>query len=68
LDEAAEQYLQETLGFRVDFEVSDALAKLARLGCATQSTDGRWHSVALADTLICMDRAWDAFFSHHQED
>jgi hypothetical protein len=65
LDEAAEQFLQERLGFQVDFEVGDALAKLSRLGCASQTPDGRWHAAELADTLISMDRAWDGFFSYH---
>jgi hypothetical protein len=64
LDEAAEQFLRETLRFQVDFEVADALAKLARLGCATQTSDGRWHAGELAETLMGMDRAWDNFFSY----
>ncbi len=66
LDKDAEQFLRETLGFQVDFEVADALSKLARLGCATQTRDGRWHAAELGETLICMDRAWDNFFSHYQ--
>jgi hypothetical protein len=37
LDNAAEAWLRERWGLEVDFEISDALAKLERLGLATQA-------------------------------
>jgi len=39
LDERVEQWLRTKIGAPVDFEVDDALAKLARLGVATRSGD-----------------------------
>jgi hypothetical protein len=62
LDREAEAYLSELLGFAVDFEVGDALAKLARLGCATKTAAGRWRAVPLAAALAQLDRAWDGYF------
>lgn len=62
LDREAEAYLRELLGIAVDFEVSDALAKLARLGCATKTAGGHWHAVPIAAALSQLDRRWDGFF------
>jgi hypothetical protein len=39
LDERVEQWLRTKIGAPVDFEVDDALAKLARLGVATRAGD-----------------------------
>ena len=39
LDERVEQWLRTKIGAPVDFEVDDALAKLARLGIATRAGD-----------------------------
>jgi hypothetical protein len=63
LDQEAEAYLQEILGFEVDFEVGDALGKLARFGCATQDDAGRWRAVPLLAALSELDRVWDDYFS-----
>jgi hypothetical protein len=64
LDMEAEEYLQQALGFQVDFEIEDALAKLERLGCGTRTPDGRWRTVPLQDALIALDEAWDGFFEY----
>ncbi len=64
LDRQAESYLEGILGFRVDFEVGDALAKLARLGAGVQGADGRWRAVRLADVLVKLDQNWDRCFRH----
>ena len=42
LDEAVEEFLLEVTEVEVDFEVHDALGKLARLGLAHVSREGRW--------------------------
>ena len=62
LDREAEAYLQELLGRDVDFEVGDALAKLARLDCATQDAAGRWHAVSLGEAISRLDQRWDDYF------
>jgi hypothetical protein len=62
LDCEAEAYLGELLDFAVDFEVGDALAKLARLGCATQDPAGRWRAVPLSEAVSRLDASWDDYF------
>ena len=47
LDQHCEQFLYETLGERVDFDIPDALAKLSRLGLA-HSDGGGWTATRLA--------------------
>jgi len=66
LDAAAEQWLHDRCGLAVDFEVSDALAKLQRLGLAQQSPHGRWRTVAIEKALETLDQAWDQQFAFHQ--
>jgi hypothetical protein len=66
LDEAAEKWLLGRCKLAVDFEVSDALAKLQRLGMAEQSPGGRWRAVAIETALETLDRAWDGQFAYHQ--
>jgi hypothetical protein len=63
LDREVETFLTELVGFAVDFEVRDALAKLTRLGCATQAGDGRWHAVPLSEAVARLDRSWDGAFT-----
>ena len=67
LDHEAEAYLSRILGFDVDFEVRDALAKLSRLNCASMKPNGHWHAVPLPEALRELDRAWDGFFRFGDE-
>jgi hypothetical protein len=62
LDGAAEQFLQKVLGFPVDFEVSDALAKLQQLGCVERNGESRWCAVRPERACERLSRAWDECF------
>ena len=62
LDRAAETWLQEKLGLAVDFEVSDALAKLQRMGLCRELPGRKYPAVDLEASLVALDRAWDAQF------
>lgn len=64
LDRRAEQMIGAWIKIDVDFEVSDALRKLKELELARPAADGRWTAVPLADALVVLDRAWDAFFHY----
>ena len=72
LDAAAETWLRKRCGLTVDFEVSDALGKLNRLGLAqcTQARNAsegscrRWQAVTIEQALATLDRAWDACFDY----
>ena len=66
IDGAAENWLRERCGIEVDFEVSDALAKLGRHGLAHESSGGRWRSVTVEQALETLDRAWDEQFDYHR--
>ncbi len=66
LDEAAEKWLTDRCGIIVDFEVSDALAKLQRLGLAQPSPHGRWRAAQIEAALEKLDRAWDEQFAFHR--
>ena len=66
LDTAAEKWLHERCGIEADFEVTDALEKLRRLGLATVSPNGRWSAVSIEDALVQLDRAWDEQFRYHR--
>jgi len=45
LDRLAEHRLRELLGFGINFEVEDGLAKLARYGCARCDSANRWYAL-----------------------
>lgn len=62
LDRAAEQFLHDVLGFEVDFEVHDALAKLQRLGSITEADGGRWKAISLDETLASLTGYWRTRF------
>lgn len=67
LDRQAEGYLSGVLGFEVDFEVHDALAKLERLGCAEHLPEDLWRATPVEQALARLDHAWDRQF-HPQGD
>ncbi len=65
LDGQIEHYLNGLLGRPMDFEVSDALAKLLRMGLARQVADGSFVAVPLGEALEALDHAWDNYFSYN---
>lgn len=73
LDRSAEAWLRDRCGLSVDFEVSDALEKLDRLGLAqrlpvSNSSEARWRAADIPTALEALDRAWDNYFRYHQTD
>lgn len=61
LDAQIEQWLNETFGVRVDFEVHDALDKLDRLGLLRRNGE-RLSVLPPRQALVVLDRVWDGFF------
>jgi Protein of unknown function (DUF3754) len=61
LDRRIEAWLKTTFGVDVDFEVSDALAKLEGLGFLAQK-DGKIAVVPLPDALARLDTMWDRLY------
>jgi hypothetical protein len=66
LDRACEAWLQAKLGLQVDFEVSDALGKLQRMGLCRELPGGKYRAVDLEAALVALDRAWDAQFEFNK--
>jgi len=61
LDAAVERWFAERWRCEVDFEVSDALAKLERLGLLTREGD-RWAALPPGEARRRLDEAWDGYF------
>jgi len=61
IDAAAETFLRECFGIEIDFEVSDALAKLERLEIVSRDGD-RITALAPAEALARLDARWDGLF------
>ena len=62
LDAHIESFLKSVSGVEIDFEISDALGKLFRLGLARRDVQGRLHAVPIDQALIALDRHWDNTF------
>lgn len=65
LDEVVQSWLKERAGIDVDFEVDDAMEKLARMKLATLTASGRWIASPIEDSLKALDHAWDHYFEYH---
>lgn len=61
LDLRIEAWLKQTFGLDIDFEVSDALSKLERLGLLTHE-DGKIGTLAVREGLARLDTLWDQLY------
>jgi hypothetical protein len=62
LDAHIEDYLERKTGIEINFEVSDALKKLFRLGLVSRDPQGGLHALPIDDALVRLDRLWDTKF------
>ncbi len=62
LDAHIEAFLKEKTGVSINFEVSDALTKLYRLGLAHRDAQGNIHPTPIDQSLQALDRRWDDTF------
>ncbi|MDZ4821287.1 MAG: TMEM143 family protein [Planctomycetota bacterium] len=67
LDRTIEQFIRSQIGCDVDFEVSDALQKLQRLGLvdyhtAGSKTAGTWQAVSLDVAITRLSQRWSTAF------
>lgn len=61
LDARVEAWFAERLGCPLDFDVTDAVGKLERLGLAHRE-EGRWVGLPPGEALLVLDRTWDAYY------
>jgi hypothetical protein len=64
LDAVIETFLTQHLGAHVDFEIGDALEKLARMSMIEAVEGGRWRACAPREALARLDNAWDELFRY----
>ena len=62
LDDTVEEFLFRVTGIDVDFEVHDALGKLARLGVAHVCRDGRWKAEPIDEATNALNQNWASLF------
>jgi hypothetical protein len=60
VDRTIEGYLAKTFGINVDFDVSDALARLKKEGVVAELPDGTLQTLRPAEAALHIDKAWDA--------
>jgi hypothetical protein len=63
LDARIEQWLKDSFGVETDFEVTDGLDKLERLGLLERNGQ-RLSVVPIEQALVVLDRVWDGFFPY----
>ena len=64
LDARIEAFLESVSGVEINFEISDALGKLFRLGLAHRDPEGRLRAVPIDQALVVLDRLWDNTFTY----
>ena len=62
IDALAEAFLLEQTKFDIDFEIHDALGKLARLGLLNVDPQGRWSPVKLDKSIAVLTENWEKIF------
>lgn len=58
----AEGFIARNFHRHVNFDVSDALAKLSNLSVVDDTGDGRFRALPISDALTQLDHSWDGFF------
>ena len=62
IDQMIESYLINETCVDVDFEIHDALGKLARLGLADVDSQGRWKTVGIGVAVELLTSNWQKLF------
>jgi hypothetical protein len=62
LDEKIEQWFSEQFDFQIDFEITDALAKLERFRIVT-SNDGQYTALPISAAQVELNAQWDGLFN-----
>lgn len=60
VDRSIEGYLKTTFGIDVDFDISDAFARLKQEGVITEREDGTLQTLPPAEAALHIDKLWDA--------
>jgi len=66
LDNQIEFWFKTKLKTEIDFDVTDALLKLQKIGLGVE-TNGKWEVLPLEKALIQIDELWDNVFDYNQK-
>lgn len=66
LDEKIEAWFQQSYQCELDFEISDALAKLEQMKLVGKK-DSIYRAVSIADAQSILDHYWDNIFDYYQQ-
>ena len=61
IDQAIENWMLKKHNTEIDFEITDGLAKLDKLGILIQ-TDDKYTVPSLSQTMKKLDQIWDNYF------
>ena len=64
LDHRIEVFMSEVSGTEINFEISDALGKLFRLGLADRDETDALRVLPIDQALVVLDQRWDNVFSY----
>ena len=64
LDHQIEQFLRDVSGIEINFEISDAVGKLFRLGLADRDENNKLRVLPIDQALVALDRRWDNVFTY----
>ena len=64
LDEKVETWFKAKYQCQLDFEISDALTKLERMGLVTHKGD-KYQALSLVEAKKHIDKRWDSLFNYH---
>jgi len=64
LDQQIEAWFSDKYQCQLDFEISDALAKLERMKLITQHNNN-YQALPLTQAKQCLDKHWDSIFSYN---
>lgn len=66
LDSQIESWFKTKLDTDLDFDVTDALSKLKKVGLGIE-TEGKWEVIPLDKALIRVDEVWDGIFDYNKK-
>jgi hypothetical protein len=65
LDKHIEAWFKNKYNCDLDFEISDALAKLEQMQLVTQDKE-HYKALPIAQAKVCLDQRWDSIFNYNQ--
>jgi len=62
LDKKIEDWIYNKTGIKIEFEVTDSLNKMIKLGLCSQSKDKKYSAISLDKSIKKIGKIWDNYF------